>query len=125
LGCATFLADLEAQHGDPDAAWELFAGAIGGYRDAGDFESAKPPLASLAVFLSRIGRFESAAVIGGYSTNAMTENAIPELAATADHLRSVVGDERFDMLAAQARAMAPAEAVRFALDEIERARQRS
>jgi hypothetical protein len=53
---AAALARLEAQHGDPLAALEYSAVAIRHIHDSGNSTTIRGPLATLAVFLDRLGR---------------------------------------------------------------------
>jgi tetratricopeptide (TPR) repeat protein len=122
VACAMYLAVLEAEHGDRRAAFDLFAQAISSYHDAGDTLDTTAPMAGLAVFLRRIGRHEPAAITAGYTTNPLTLTLHPEHAGTADHLRDVLGSDRYETLTRQGAAMKPADAVRYAFAEIELAR---
>ena len=117
------LAHLEAEHGDPRAALDLYTQSINAYHDAGDTLAVRSPLADLAVFFDGTGRHEAAATIAGYATTSpLTHIAVPELAATTDHLRCVLGSTTFDTLTQLGAAMPAPEAVRYALDAIRQAR---
>ena len=59
------MARLETQHGDPLAALEYSAVAIRHLRPSGNSTTIRGPLAILAVFLDRLGRYEPAATIAG------------------------------------------------------------
>jgi predicted ATPase len=121
--CASTLANLEAEHGDPGVACDLFAQAISIYHDAGDAMGASIAMVGLATFLDRIGRLEPAAVLWGSATNPLTVITHPEWASTDASLRDALGAERYDALTRQGAAMKPADAVRYALAEIELARE--
>ena len=56
------------------------------------------------------------------STAAVTQNDVPELATTAEHLLAVLGPDQYTALRERGEAMAPADAVRYALEQIELAR---
>jgi hypothetical protein len=116
--CTFNLAALEAQHRDPRAALDLFTETITGFHDVGDTASTRNPMIGVAVFFDRIGRHEPAAIIAGYATNPFTHNLYPELAATTEHLRDVLGDDRYTTLTRQGETMSPADAVRYTLAEI-------
>jgi hypothetical protein len=120
--CATCSADLEAEHGDPHTAFDLYAETIRGYHDAGDTLSARSPMAGLAVFFDRVGHYEPAATIAGYATNPFTTIDNPELAAMAERLRDALGAVRYHALTTTGSAMAADDAVRYVLAEIEAAR---
>ncbi len=121
-GSAALLAGLEAEHGDQQMGLELFTRAISGFHDAGDTSSTRSPMAALAVFLDQIGRHEPAAIIAGYAHNRATRTTYPELVSVAEHLLGVLGPDRYTTLTDQGRAMAPADAVRYALEQIDLAR---
>ena len=55
---AYLLASLEAEHGDPLAALDYFTVAIHNYHESGNTARSASPLAHLAVFLDRLGRYE-------------------------------------------------------------------
>jgi predicted ATPase len=118
------LSELEAEHGDPAVALDLFTSSISGHYDAGNFAMARSPMAVLAVFLDRLGRHEPAAVIAGYvAPNPMTRSAYPELATLADHLGAVLGADRYNDLTDRGATMTATEAVHHAFAEIDNARQ--
>jgi hypothetical protein len=52
---------LEAEHGDPLAAFDYVAPAIRTFHDAGHIAIMRTPLAALAALFDRIGRYEPAA----------------------------------------------------------------
>ena len=81
------LARLEAQHGDPLAGLDYFLAAIRHLHDSGNSPTISGPLAILAVFLDRLGRYESAATIAGFASTPMTAIAIRELGTAITHLR--------------------------------------
>jgi hypothetical protein len=64
---AQTLSRLEAAHGDPLAALEYTTVAIRNYHDAGNTTNMRAILSFLAVFLDRLGRYESAATIAGFA----------------------------------------------------------
>lgn len=53
----------------------------------------------------------------------LTRTAVPELASLAEHLRGVLGPDRYTTLSDQGKAVAPADAVRYALVQIDLARE--
>ena len=61
------VARLEAEHGDPLAAFDLFTVAIGNYHDSGNTYMIGAPLGFLAAFFDRLGRYEPAATIAGFA----------------------------------------------------------
>jgi hypothetical protein len=120
--CAHPLAVLEAEHGDPRIALDLFTDTINRFHDVGDTSSTRSPMVGVVAFLDRIGRHEPAAVIAGYAADPLTHSVYPELAATVDRLRGLLGDSRYAILTGQGQTMTAADAVRYTLTEIELAR---
>ena len=57
----------------------------------------------LSVFLDRLGRFEAAATIAGFSCDPVSLASAPELATTITHLRDVLGDQTYESFARQGR----------------------
>lgn len=80
------------------------------------------PLAMLASFLDRIGRYEPAATIAEYALNPLNTAAFPELKAAIAHLHEVLGDERYESLASQGKAMTASAMAAYAYDQIDQAR---
>ena len=74
---AATLARLEAEHGDPLAALEYSAVAIRNYHDSGNTAKMRTPLAVLAAFLDRLGRYEPAATIAGFALSPLTAACSP------------------------------------------------
>jgi len=62
---ATILCRLEAQYGDPLAAFGYLAVAVRNFHDAGNTTMIRFPLAVLAAFFDRLGRYEPAAIVAG------------------------------------------------------------
>ncbi len=119
---AHFLAGLKAAHGDTLAAFDHLSLAIRNYLDYGDTASIRAPLASLAVLLERLGRYEPAATIAGFALSPVVEKGIPEIAAVIAHLRDVLGDQTYESLAHKAESMSAAEMAAYACDQIDQAR---
>jgi tetratricopeptide (TPR) repeat protein len=117
------LAALEAEHGDRMAALDSFTVAIHNYHESGNTYMISAPLALLAVFLDRLGRYESAGTIAGFAAvNPMTAAALPELHTAIAHLRDVLGDQTHQHLAGEGEAMTAAAIVSYAYDQIDQAR---
>ena len=121
---AACLARLEAEHGDPLAALEYSAVAIGNYHDAGNTVNMRAALAALAACLDRLGCYEPAATIAGFAFDPLTAAWIPEINTAIAQLREVLGDETYESLAREGEAMTTAAMATYAYDEIEQARQR-
>lgn len=113
-------ARLEASHGELGDALALFSTSIDAFHRAGNIVFLAATLASLAVFFDRFGQVEVAAVVYGSSTRQASIGLVPNLGDATAHLRSVLGEARFDELVADGAAQETAEAVRFAQLQIER-----
>jgi hypothetical protein len=117
------LSGLEAEHGDRMAALDYFAVVIHNHHESGNTYMISAPLALLAVFLDRLGRYESAATIAGFAAvNPMTAAALPELDTAFAHLREVLGDQTYESLARKGETMTTAAIVTYAYDQIDQAR---
>jgi predicted ATPase/class 3 adenylate cyclase len=119
---ATILCRLEAQYGDPLAAFGYLAVAIRNYHDAGNTTTIRSALAVLAAFFDRLGRHEPAATIAGFAVSPMTAAAFPALSTAIAHLREVLGDQTYEALARKGETIATAEMVAYAYDQIDQAR---
>ena len=119
---ADFLARLEAEHGDPVAAFDHLALAIRNYRDCGNTTTIHIPLAVLAVLFDRLGRYEPAATIAGFALSPFSAAGVPEITTAITHLREVVGDQTYESLARKGEAMTTAAMATYAYDQIDQAR---
>jgi predicted ATPase len=120
---ATTLANLEVEHGDLRTALDLMAQTITSHHDAGDTNSTRVALANVVALCGKAGRYEPAAIIVGSASNPILEASVPEFAVFTAHLREVLGPERYETLTGQGAGIKPADAVRYALAEIELARR--
>ena len=111
-------ARLEATHGEFDDALHLFSSAIDAFHRAGNIAFLAATLASLAVFFDRFERPEIAATVYGASTRQASISLVPNLPAVVDHLRSVLGDRRFDECVATGAGQSTADAVRYAYRQL-------
>jgi predicted ATPase/class 3 adenylate cyclase len=116
-------ARLEATHGEFDDALHLFSSAIDAFHRAGNIAFLAATLASLAVFFDRFERPEIAATVYGASTRQASISLVPNLPAVVEHLRSVLGDRRFDECVATGAGQSTAEAVRYAYRQLRLARR--
>jgi predicted ATPase len=119
---ATRLSRLEVEHGDPLAALDHVTLAIGNFYDSGNVAYVRGPLATLAVFLDRLGLLEPAASIAGFAFNPFTTSIVPQLSTVIAHLREVLGDQTYESLARKGETMTTATMVTFAYDQIDQAR---
>jgi predicted ATPase/class 3 adenylate cyclase len=119
---ATGLSGLEPEHGDPLAALDHITLAIRNLYDSGHVAYIRGPLATLAVFLDRLGRLEPAATIAGFALNFLTASTVPELTTTITHLHDVLGEATYESLAHKGETMTTAAMVTYAYDQIDQAR---
>jgi hypothetical protein len=116
------LCRLEADHGEPAAAFDYSCAAIGRYHDSGNITMMRIPLAVAAALSDRFGRHEAAATIAGFAVHPLIAVAYPEFDRTVAHLRDALGDETYESFAHKGEMMATAEMVAFAYDQIDQAR---
>jgi hypothetical protein len=119
---ATALARLESETVVTVAAVDHLRLVIRSWHDSGNFGNLVGPLAMLSVFLDRLGRFDAAATIAGFSCDPVSLASVPELAATITHLREMLGDQAYESFARQGEAMTTAALVAYAYDQIDQAR---
>jgi tetratricopeptide (TPR) repeat protein len=119
---ATGLSRLEPEHGDPLAALDHITLGIRNFYDSGYVGFIRFALATLAVFLDRLGRVEPAATIAGFAFSPLTASALPQLSTAITHLRDVLGDQTYESLARKGETMTTAEMVTYAYDQIDQAR---
>jgi hypothetical protein len=110
------LCALEALHGDPLAAFDYVTVAI---RNSYDSGSTANILAVLAALFDRLGRYEPAATIAGFSLSPLTRTGVPEIGTAIAHLRDVLGDPSYEQLARKGETMTTAEMVTYAYDQID------
>jgi hypothetical protein len=79
-------------------------------------------LATLAVFLDRLGHLEPAATIAGFASSPLTASTVPQLTTAITHLRDVLGEATYESLARQGDTMTTAAMVTYAYDQIDQAR---
>ena len=116
---AAALCGLEAEHGDALTALGYFELAIRNHHDSGNITMIRTPLAVLAAFLDRLGRYEAAATIAGFAFSPLTAS---QLSTVIAHLRDVLGEATYESLARQGQTMSTAEMVANAYDQIDQAR---
>jgi predicted ATPase len=116
------LCRLEADHGEPAAAFDYSCAAIGRYHDSGNTTMMHIPLAVAAALSDRFGRHEAAATIAGFAVHPLIAVAYPEFNRTVAHLRAALGDDRYESFAHKGEIMATAEVVAYAYEQIDQAR---
>ena len=112
-------ASLEAAHGDPLRALELFETTIVSFRDAGDHNNLVSTLAYLAVALAGVGRLEAAATLHGHTSAHASLSTVVGADSTAELLRRQFDGSAFDRATAIGRSMDLKDAVRYARDQID------
>jgi predicted ATPase len=117
-------AALEAVHGDLDEAFALFETAIDSLHRAGDVADIAIALADLAVLFDRLERPAIAATLYGAGRHHGDIGWVTQLPDVVNHLRMVLGDAGFEDRAAAGAAMEFADAVAYARDQIQTARDR-
>ena len=116
------IARAEAAHGDSRVAFDACHQSLLAYAGSGDLAGAATPLTVLACLLHRIGRDEAAAVVAGCGDNPVIIASYPDLAASIEHLRQTLDADTFDALADRGRAMETTAKFRYALEQIDQAR---
>jgi tetratricopeptide (TPR) repeat protein len=119
---ATALSRLEAEHGDSRAALDHVTLAIRNFYDSGNVAYIRFALATLALFLDRLGRLEPAAPIAGFAFSALSASAVPQLSTAIAHLRAVLGDQTYESLARKGETMTTAAMAAYAYGQIDQAR---
>jgi predicted ATPase len=119
---AWVLSALEAEHGDRMAALDYLTVAIRNHYESGSTGMMHLPLALLAAFLDRLGRYEAAATIAGFSLTPLSAAGVPEITTAIAHLRDVLDEATYESLARKGDAMTTAEMVAYAYDQIDQAR---
>ncbi len=118
---ATVLSRLEAEHGDPLAAYDHLTPAIRNFYDSGNVGLLRTALATLAVFLDHQGRPAPAATIAGFAFGPFAAT-VPAFSAAINHLRDVLGDPAYESLARKGETMNTSAMVTYAYDQIDQAR---
>jgi hypothetical protein len=74
----------------------------------------RAPLAVLAAVLDRLGHHEAAATIGGFALSPLSAAAFFELGTAITHLRGVLGDQTYELLARKGETMTTAAMAAYA-----------
>ena len=119
------MAIVAATRGDPDDALESLSECLESFSRSELRTHEGPSLGCVVVLFDRMGEHELAAVVYGSCRDDVTAAAlVQQLAPAAEHLRSVLGDDRFELLAEEGAAMLRGDAVRFAQARIAEVRER-
>ncbi|MBV8291958.1 MAG: adenylate/guanylate cyclase domain-containing protein, partial [Mycobacterium sp.] len=119
---ATLLSGLESEHGDPLAALDHITLAISNLYESGNVGLIRSALATLAVFLDRLGRLQPAATIAGFAFSPLTASD-PQLSTSITHLREVLGDQTYESLARKGETVTTAAMATYAYDQLDQARR--
>ncbi|WP_424751609.1 ATP-binding protein, partial [Mycobacterium sp.] len=114
---ALFLARLEAEHGDPVAAFDHLTLAIRNWHNSGNTTTIRVPLAVLAALFDRLERYEPAATIAGFALSPFSAAGIPELSTAITHLRDVLGEASYESLARKGETMTTTAMATYAYDQ--------
>ena len=79
-------------------------------------------LAVLTACLDRLGRYEPAATVAGFALSPFSAAAVPEITTAITHLRDVLGEATYELLARQGETMTIAAMATYAYDQIDQAR---
>ncbi|MBX9642381.1 MAG: hypothetical protein K2X97_22490 [Mycobacteriaceae bacterium] len=97
--------------------------AIRNNHESGNIGMLHNPLATLAIALGRLGRYEPAATIAGFAAvNPLVAAALPELEELTTHLRQILGDHAVELLMRTGELMTTSTMVSYACDQIDQAR---
>jgi predicted ATPase len=115
------LARAEAEHGRTASAFDHLALAIRNWHDSGNAANVRSPLAVLAALFDRLERYEPAATIAGFALSPLSAG-FTEVTTAIAHLREVLGDQTYELLARKGETMTTAAMVTYAYDQIDQAR---
>jgi predicted ATPase/class 3 adenylate cyclase len=116
---------LEALHGRPDIAAELFDATLDAYLRSGDHPSLAVTLAHLCVLFDRVDQPYVAATLYGASARFDSIVSVPGLTAVVEHLNAELGRAAFDTCVAAGAAMELGAAVTYAHRQIENSSENS
>jgi hypothetical protein len=122
LYLAVNLSTLAGTYGDAADVLDFLASAIRSFYDAGTYAHMVSPLGVLGAHLSRLEMFEQAAVLIGFAQTVFARATFPEVDATAEHLRSVLGNDEYTRLSNLGQDMSNPSIAQYALEQIDRAR---
>jgi predicted ATPase/class 3 adenylate cyclase len=115
-------AGLEASHGDLEQGLLLFGATLDSFQQAGHVTELAAVLAAVVRLFNHLGQPEIAATIYGIAVRQVFAGTLVDLARVAEHLRSVLGESRFDECVAAGATMELGDAVRYARQQIQTAR---
>ena len=116
------LSRLAAIHGEPVDALDYADLAIRRFYNSGSYSVVASAFAVLAGLLDRLGQYEAAATMSASGANPFARATYPELHGTIAHLREVLGDDTYELLAGAGESMTNAAMVTYAFEQIDLAR---
>lgn len=122
LYLAVNLSTLAGTYGAATDALDFLASAIKSFYDAGTYAHMVSPLGVLGAHLSRLDMHEQAAVLIGFAETVFARATFPEVDATAEYLRSALGDDDYTRLSRRGQKMSNPSIAQYALEQIDRAR---
>jgi hypothetical protein len=101
---------VSARHSTPaPSAFDHLTLATRNLHDSGNAILMRNPLAILAASFDRLGRHETAATTGGFAFSPLHTARVNEINTTIAHLRDVLGDKTYELLARKGEAMTTGE----------------
>ncbi len=116
------LSKLATTYGETADAFDYLVLSIRYQYDSGSFSILLTSLALFVVLFDRLGHYEAAATVSGFTVTPFTRSSLPEIEATITHLRKVLGDEIYECFAHAGEGMTNAGMVSYAFEQIDRAR---
>ncbi len=120
---ARYAAGLEATHGEPEQALELFDSTLDMLDRAGNVANMAATLANLALFVDRVGRPDIAATVYGACSNYGIINTVVGLPDLVDRLCAKLADGAFEDCVTAGAAMELSDAVHYARRQIQLTRR--
>jgi hypothetical protein len=116
------LSRLAAIHGEPVDALDYAHLAIRRFYNSGSYSVVTSAFAVLAGLLDRLGQYEAAATMSAAGANPFALATYPELHGTIAHLREVLSDDTYELLAGAGESMTNAAMATYAFEQIDLAR---
>jgi predicted ATPase/class 3 adenylate cyclase len=119
---ALMLSPLAIAHNDIADGLDYITQSTRYYHDTGHVYLVRSPLAVLAVLLDRLGRYELAATVCGFTVTPFVRASLPEIDTTVAHLQDVLGIDAYESAARTGELMATPEVVAYAFEQMDRLR---
>jgi hypothetical protein len=118
------LASVAALTDDAPAALDYIALSVRMYYDSGSSSYVAGPVGILVALLDKLGAYEQAATISGFSHSTQRELSqitYPQIGSALNHLREVLGDARYESLMHVGAGMTNSAMADYALKQIDQA----